>query len=207
MKGDPTPAERRTARGRCAICGTSLESGPWRWRVFVIATPGVGSGAVAYRTPHHVCTEHADEGACPLEVVLRPSEQELDQILLNAVVAAALELRRGYADWLAEQVRDLVRDLDVATGLYGGEPALLALLNARLTRMRMLQQFEIAEALRSLDDKIEDVNNGVFDNAVEARRHTDDGILRLDGLVREALEARHVFADLEAHGGDAPAVV
>lgn len=135
------------------------------------------------------------------EFVERTAREERDNsLVVVTVVNAALTYHSGYQAWLYEEVKELGFTIDAAIPLYGDEPKLQRMLQQRLDRVRMMERYDIPESLAALKDRIDEIDDGAYENIIDARRYINDGFLRLEDLVRDLLETRRTFDDLEHEG-------
>ncbi len=128
----------------------------------------------------------------------RTEREERDDFLVMAtMVGAASTLLTGYKGWLLEEVKELILRCSVCSATCG-EP-LHTVIEQRIKRLEDIRDYEINEAAKTLRDKIADMNQPKpsFDHVIDARHYLEDGVYRLEGLVRECLEARRLLDGLE----------
>lgn len=124
--------------------------------------------------------------------------QERDRELAMAFASSARILRQFFREWIQGELNDLAV---LADGL---EPALEGLIRSEMQgtvrRIRDINQDELGECVRSLQGRIDEIDNGLYDNALDAQQYLSEGLIRLESLVRELLRVRDSLDDLwESH--------
>ena len=120
--------------------------------------------------------------------------EESDKVLVRAFVDVATQLRRAYWEWIQEEIKRLAI---VADSL---EPTLEGVVKAGMQetsqRIRDIDRHELPEAIRSLKEKISEIDGGAWKDAPDARRYLEEGLSRLEALVRELLHIRDSLESL-----------
>jgi hypothetical protein len=124
--------------------------------------------------------------------------QERDAALARDFTDVARQLRRAFREWIQEEVKDLAARADSLEPLLDG--VVKTRMQQTTARIRDIDHNELPEATQNLKQKIEEIDDGVYDSLPDGRRHLEEGVSRLEGLVRELLSIRrNVDAMLEAH--------
>jgi len=124
--------------------------------------------------------------------------QERDAALARDFADVARQLRRAFREWIQEEVKDLATKAGCLEPLLEG--VLKKNMQGTIGRIKDIDRDELREATLSLEQKIGAIDDGVYDSLLDARRHLEEGVSRLEGLVRELLSIRRdVDSLLEAH--------
>ena len=127
-------------------------------------------------------------------------EAERDKELVAAFTDAVRQLRRAYREWIQEELRSLASQCDFIKPLLAG--SVEREVESLKRRRALVNQDERTECVNSLQGKIDEIEQGVYDSAFDAKSYMDEGLLRLEALVKELHVHRRRLAELyEAHTG------
>lgn len=124
---------------------------------------------------------------------------ERDRALLRQFCQGARQLRHEFREWVQEELKDVLYRAECLEPLCAGP--MLAELRLTIVRLRDINREILQEAVRSLDSKITEVEAGAYDNLPDARAYLEEGVSRLEGLVRELLRTRRMLEGYEGQAG------
>ena len=132
------------------------------------------------------------------------SREERDTFLVvSSVVSAALAFLRGYETWIQDELKDLQLRAERVARRAGGN--LRQELQAKTQVLRTMEQHDLPEAVRNLRTKIMEINDGTYDDVVDARHYLEEGLYRFDSMVRILLYYRRGLDSLSAGNNDGQA--
>ena len=123
---------------------------------------------------------------------------ERDRELAMAFATSARTLRLYIREWIQGELNELVVRAESL------EPALRDPMKNEMQRtvrrIREIDRDELRESVQSLQGKIDEIEEGVYDNILDARQYLNEGLIRLEGLIRELLSIRDSLDNLwESH--------
>lgn len=124
--------------------------------------------------------------------------QERDRELVIAFASSAHNLRAHFRLWIQEELKDLAARADSIEPILQGQ--VKGELNRTIERIREIDRVILGESVQSLQQKIEEIEGGVYEDIFDAQGYLNEGLTRLEGLVRELLRIRDSLNDLwESH--------
>ena len=122
-------------------------------------------------------------------------QEERDDDLVTEAWSACRNLSRGFREWIQSELKDSLYRLECI------EPTLPAVLraqaNAEIRRMRDIDQTELPEAIRNIDQKISEIRDGAYDNVRDARIFLEEGMSRFDMMVTDLMRIRRFLQSFD----------
>lgn len=122
-------------------------------------------------------------------------KEERDQALLRQLCHGARQLRNEFREWIQSELTDVTYRAECLEPLCNG--LIQSELRLNIARLRDINKDVLQEAVHSLDSKIADVGAGGYDSLPDARAYLEEGVARLESLVRELLRTRKMLDGYE----------
>ena len=116
-------------------------------------------------------------------------QEQRDKYLVSSqLVSSTSLLLTGFVDWILEEVQSLLR---LARQLeYAGDDIGQRMLRWEIKRLKSIRDNDLPEAKENIKTKIIEMNEGAYDNVIDARRYLEEGLYRMETLVRDLLQCR-----------------
>lgn len=122
-----------------------------------------------------------------------PSNSERDEKLVgHGYISGIRVFRNELREWIQEEI--------IACKLKAGalEPTLIGELQKQMRqvsqRLDEIDRQELREAIDNIDTKCKEIEDGAWKDVLDARPYLEEGLTRLESLVRELLKMRN-FVD------------
>jgi hypothetical protein len=124
--------------------------------------------------------------------------EERDEVLVRHLAVAARSLRGEFREWIQAELKDLLVKAQAVESVAEGP--LKGALHEAAERVRDIDEHELPEAIRTLDEEIERIAGGAYSDVLDAHRYLQDVLCRLERLVREVLAMRAKVGGLWSSG-------
>lgn len=119
-----------------------------------------------------------------------PDSSERDEKLVGrGFVFGVSVFRNELREWIQEQI------IESKWRARALEPTLSGEIQKQMSqasqRLDEINMHELREAIENIDTKCKEIEDGAWNNVLDARPHLEEGVTRLESLVRELLEIRN----------------
>lgn len=122
--------------------------------------------------------------------------QERDQNLVYRLLHTADTLRQAYQEWIQQELNNLIPKAEILELTQSG--SLRSELQAKIRRMREIDNRELKEAVDNINHKIAELRVVVVtsDDIITERQSLEDCLSRFRDCVRELLDIRRLLVSL-----------
>lgn len=106
-------------------------------------------------------------------------------------------LKHDYEDWIQREGKALSVAIQMLEVVVTDAPTLDRLGNLRFRLLEIMDN-DVVMASASVDGKLDEIDAGVFEDALDAHDHLSDGLCRFESLVRQLLRIRREHDEIWA---------
>ena len=122
-------------------------------------------------------------------------QEERESYLIIQLISGTTVLLTGYKDWVHDEVEALLqlgRHLE-----YSNDGLAQRMVQLEIRRLEAIRDDDLGTAKESVESKIKDINNGTYDNVIDARRYLEEGLYRFETILRDLLSCRRKLEEFE----------
>lgn len=118
-----------------------------------------------------------------------PGSSERDEKLVGRGFVFGVSIfRNELREWIQEQIIESKLRAEALEPTLPGE--LQKQMRQASQRLNEIDRHELREAINNIDTKCKEIEDGAWNNVLDARPYLEEGVTRLESLVRELLKIR-----------------
>ncbi len=123
---------------------------------------------------------------------------ERDRRLVNGFISGARGFRLYYWEWIQEEVKDCKFKAEFLEPALSG--TVKSSVQAAIQRLEEIDRRELKEVIDNVDTKCSEIEDGAWNNVLDAFPYLEEGLHRFERLVRELLDIRSLLDSLWESG-------
>jgi hypothetical protein len=115
--------------------------------------------------------------------------RERDEELARTIAQQAGDRSTSYRSWTEEEIQEQLMRASVLESASDHAERLDKVAELKV-RLKEIRDNEIDSAAKSIEGKVDEIYQGVFDDAADAREYLEEGLCRFESIQRELLKLR-----------------